>query len=70
MTKSALLALAFLAFAVASATWSTSAAAPALADTVSSVDYTFRDIPLNSMGVKSFADLRGKPVVIDFWGKN
>jgi len=31
--------------------------------------YTFRDPPLNSLGVKSLADLRGKPVLIDFWGK-
>lgn len=34
------------------------------------VDYTFRSMPLHSLGVKSMADLRGKPVVVDFWGKN
>jgi hypothetical protein len=68
--KSTLLALPLAAFAVASASWSTSAAAPGAADTIATVDYTFRDIPMNSMGVKSFADLRGKPVIIDFWGKN
>ena len=30
--------------------------------------YTFRAPPLNSLGVKSLAELRGKPVLIDFWG--
>lgn len=30
--------------------------------------YRFSDAPVNSMGVKSMADLRGKPVLIDFWG--
>jgi hypothetical protein len=67
--KSILLALPLVAFA-ATATWSASAGDTPATDTVVSVDYTFRDLPLNSMGVKSFADLRGKPVIIDFWGKN
>ena len=67
--KSILLALPLAAFA-ASATWSASAGDAPATDTVETVDYTFRDLPLNSMGVKSFVDLRGKPVVIDFWGKN
>jgi len=30
--------------------------------------YTFSKAPANSMGVKGMADLRGKPVLIDFWG--
>ena len=30
--------------------------------------YTFRTPPANSLGVRSLADLRGKPVLIDFWG--
>ncbi len=30
--------------------------------------YTFQEAPVNSMGVKGMADLRGKPVLIDFWG--
>ena len=30
--------------------------------------YTFRDPPVNSEGVKSLADLRGRPVVLEFWG--
>ena len=32
--------------------------------------YTFQSSPLNSMGLKSLADLRGKPVLIDFWGRH
>jgi len=36
----------------------------------SASDYSFRDAPLNSLGVKGLGDLRGKPVVIDFWGRN
>jgi hypothetical protein len=31
-------------------------------------NYTFRTPPANSQGMKSLADLRGKPVLIDFWG--
>jgi hypothetical protein len=34
------------------------------------VDYTFREPPVNSLGIKSLAELRGKPVLIDFWGVN
>ena len=30
--------------------------------------YRFHEAPVNSMGVKGMADLRGKPVLIDFWG--
>jgi hypothetical protein len=32
------------------------------------VAHTFRTAPLNAMGVTSLADLRGKPVVVEFWG--
>jgi hypothetical protein len=30
--------------------------------------YQFRAAPLQSMGLTSLAGLRGKPVLIDFWG--
>jgi hypothetical protein len=30
--------------------------------------YKFRQAPVNAMGVTSLADLRGKPVLVDFWG--
>jgi hypothetical protein len=33
-----------------------------------STSYKFSAPPVNSMGVKSMADLLGKPVLIDFWG--
>ena len=32
------------------------------------VEYAFREAPVNSLGIGSLADLRGKPVLIDFWG--
>jgi hypothetical protein len=34
------------------------------------VEYKFRSAPVNALGIASMADLRGKPVMIDFWGKN
>lgn len=34
------------------------------------VNYKFQKAPVNAMGVTSFEDLRGKPVLIDFWGTN
>jgi hypothetical protein len=30
--------------------------------------YTFRGSLVNGMGVTSLEDLRGKPLLIDFWG--
>lgn len=41
-----------------------------LSPSTSPVDYTWREAPMNSMGIKSLSDLRGKPVLIDFWGRN
>lgn len=35
-----------------------------------SPDYEFRGPLQNSMGVKSLADLRGKPVLVEYWGLN
>ena len=32
------------------------------------VGYTFNEAPFNARGVQSMEDLRGKPVLIDFWG--
>jgi hypothetical protein len=31
-------------------------------------NYSFQTPPANAMGTRSLADLRGKPVLIDFWG--
>lgn len=30
--------------------------------------HEFRQKPLNSMGIETLADLRGKPVLIEYWG--
>jgi hypothetical protein len=34
------------------------------------VEYKFSSPPLHALGIQSMAELRGKPVVIDFWGRN
>ena len=62
-----LFALAATAF-VASAAFTPAPSAPARP--LAAVEFAFRDEPVNARGFKSLADLRGKPVVIDFWGRN
>ncbi len=32
------------------------------------IDFKFSTPPLNSDGMKSLAELRGRPVLIEFWG--
>lgn len=32
------------------------------------VRYDFREPPLNGLGLKSLRELRGTPVLIEFWG--
>lgn len=32
------------------------------------VEYAFREAPLDSSGLESLGELRGRPVLIDFWG--
>lgn len=32
------------------------------------VDFRFSKPPVNGLGLQSLAELRGKPVLIDFWG--
>ena len=34
----------------------------------SAESYVFGTAPVNAKGLKGMADLRGKPVLIDFWG--
>jgi len=34
----------------------------------SPVDFRFSKPPVNALGLQSLAELRGKPVLIDFWG--
>jgi hypothetical protein len=36
----------------------------------SAANYKFSTPPVNGLGVRSIADLRGKPILIDFWGHN
>jgi hypothetical protein len=44
------------------------AAAPGGGGDGKTVAYTFREAPFNARGVTTLEDLRGKPVLIDFWG--
>ncbi len=37
-------------------------------DDAKTIDYRFSRPPVNAAGITSLADLRGKPVLIDFWG--
>ncbi|MCP3919592.1 MAG: hypothetical protein GY711_28995 [bacterium] len=30
--------------------------------------FSFNGAPVNARGVKSLADMRGKPVLVEFWG--
>ena len=55
------------AWILATAAWTASSAS---VPSTSGAEYKFREPPLNSLGLKSLADLRGKPIVIDFWGRN
>jgi hypothetical protein len=66
--KLSTLKFATLTTAAAGIAWLSSSSAPA--GEGSPVEYTFRDAPINSLGIKSMAELRGKPIVIDFWGRN
>lgn len=62
------------ALALACAAIASSAAltrvAPAATSPGDAAEFAFREDPVNARGFKSLADLRGKPIVIDFWGKN
>ncbi len=44
------------------------APAQSMAKVGSKMSYTFQQPLQNSQGVKSLADLQGKPVVVEFWG--
>lgn len=64
--KLPILKLTALAWILTGAAWTASSA---LVASSSGAEYSFREPPLNSLGLKSLAELRGKPIVIDFWGK-
>jgi len=48
--------------------WSAPAALPATLEVGDSADYTFGKPLANGMGITSLAELRGKPVLVEFWG--
>ena len=61
-----LLAIAAAAPAVIAAT--TPAASQAAVEIGDEVDYTFHSAPVNALGIKGLDELRGKPVLVEFWG--
>lgn len=56
--------------AVAAAVLSSTALAQGGVQIGDAPNYTFGEKSFNTQGVKSQADLRGKPVLVDFWGIN
>lgn len=53
---------------LASLAFLASASCSASAGVGDAPEYKFRKAPVNALGVASLADLRGKPVLVDFWG--
>lgn len=53
-----------------STSWVSAPAQDGTVDVGSKPEYTFREAPVNSMGVMSLEALRGKPVLVEFWGPN
>ena len=45
-----------------------SALAQGTIDVGSETSHSFRSAPINSMGVMDLKALRGKPVLVEFWG--
>ena len=43
-------------------------AAPAARPAAETTDFEFRTPLLNGLGVDELSDLRGKPVLVEFWG--
>ena len=67
--NAALLTAPFVLAAALSAA-SASAGAPGDGETKPARAFSFREPPLNALGTKSMDELRGKPVVVDFWGQH
>jgi hypothetical protein len=55
-------------FALAAAVASAGAASAQVAKVGDTMKYTFQQSLMNGQGVKSLADLAGRPVLFDFWG--
>lgn len=61
-----LLAIAAVVPAVVAAT--VPAATQSAVEVGDEVAYTFRAAPVNAMGITGLDELRGKPVLVEFWG--
>ncbi len=46
------------------------AAATSLVAQDDAVSYTFQTPPMNGQGLRSLDELRGTPVLVEFWGVN
>jgi len=57
-----------LAAALAAALGAQSPSQPAKVEVGARPSYTFRQPLLNGRGVRSLADLAGRPTLIEFWG--
>ena len=49
---------------------STGAIAQNAANEGDPIAYSFQDALVNGQGVKSLADLQGRPVMVEFWGNH
>ena len=68
MNPSRMLILCAAAGALVAGLVSLRAAAPEAIQIGDNASYAFRETPVNGLGAKSLEDLRGKPVLFDFWG--
>lgn len=68
--KNSSFALGLAGLWLAFAAFSFGSGAPALenAKVGDTINKTFSKAPADSFGVKSFKDLRGTPVLVEFWG--
>ena len=57
-----------LAFLTSSSSLLATGGAEDVVNAGSEVSYTFRTPPVNSAGLSSLEGLRGKPVLVEFWG--
>jgi hypothetical protein len=65
LPKTAIASLVIFAVMAAAPDAEGQSSSPEVGDTVT---YKFRSAPMNAMGITSLEDLRGKPVLVEFWG--
>jgi len=58
----------FALVAAATLAMSATATAQEIVKVGSHLNYTFTKSIVNGLGVKSLADLQGRPVMVEFWG--